>query len=403
MIIYTLIITQCVATGTMIYAKGKKSGELYSLLACQATAVLWMFFSMIEQTSSTTAEMMFSVRLTLIPIMVLGALWLIFSLYYAGIIRTGNQVKIILLILLPPALCMWPLLTDKLFWLIVVSKTLGKSRDVWGILFYSDVCISYVYIFLSAYFIIRKSVGKGGSRAMSLLLVSALLCPVVVNFLTGLKIVGTPGFDLTPLSFAIYSIVISVYIFKYRFIEIIPIAVYELFSTLNEAVFIGDKNGLIKEYNKTCESYFRDYIDLHRCTDIQTFFNLLEAFAEDKLIVSQIASESRNPCYSVESTVKIVFPQEQERQYTLNILPLRDRKDRVIGKLVTFKDVTEYQMSTLETERNRLSDDLHDSLGNCINVINSNLEYALKNFADTPEVKECIRISYEKIPALFST
>ncbi len=94
-------------------------------------------------------------------------------------------------------------------------------------------------------------------------------------------------------------------------------------------------------------------------------------------------------------------PLNDTRQYNVSIRPLLAANRKVIGKLITFKDVTEYRLQTLENERQRLSDDLHDSLGNCINVISSNLEYVLRNTNDSEEIKECLRISYEKTTGAF--
>lgn len=401
-IIYTFLIIQCAITATVIFVKAKKTGELYSLIACFVAMVLWLYLAMIELMSSSTTQLLINVRLTLFPIMFIGAFWLVFSLYYAGIIKPKNQLKIILLVMLPQVLCVWPLFTDKFFHLVLVSKTLGEYKDVWGVLFYVSTVITYLYVIASVLLILKKTKSNFGNKTKSNLLVIAVSIPLIINFLTGLKLIGEIGFDVTPLSFSVFSIIISIYIFKYRFIEIKPVAVQELFETINEAVFIIDKKGDILEFNKAATQYFSDLIDLKSCIDISSFLGYLRKHSDDVEILNKLLDYSLgdNSC-SYEDTIKLYSLLLDTKQYSFCIMPLLSGKREVIGKLLTFKNVTEYRLLTLENERNRLSDDLHDSLGNSINVISSNLEYALENFSDSDEIRECIEVSYEKSAGAF--
>lgn len=387
-----------VAASTDLFVRCKKNNELYSLLACHVAIILWLYFSMIEQLSSTVPEEMFRVRFTLVPIMIIGALWFIFILYWAEIITPKNRRKVITAIVLPLLLCMWPLVTEKYFKLILVSKTLGGGHDVWGIFFNIDIAISYSYVVASIIIVIWKSHKRKDNKMISVLLISAILCPGIMNIITGLKFFRIPGFDLTPLTLSLYCIIISIYIHRYRFIEIIPVAAYELFATLNEAVFITDNKGKIIDRNPYCEEYFGELFNIKKCGSIQDFLGQLNDFTLDKKIVSQMVEYIiGNQTNEQENNIRIISPSQDEKQYTLSVLPLKSgKRQKLIGRLVIFKDVTEYRILTITGERNRMSDNLHDSMGNSINVITSNLEYALKNFGDEPEVKECISKSYER-------
>lgn len=115
--------------------------------------------------------------------------------------------------------------------------------------------------------------------------------------------------------------------------------------------------------------------------------------------IRELIEKENGPVY--EDTFRVNSPDSSIKQYTISIVSIRSCKKGSVGKLIVIKDVTEYRQITLSNERNRLSDDLHDGLGNCINSISSNLEYAIKNFDGSPEIKECIEISYEKSTSAF--
>jgi len=402
-IVYTVIMIQCAITATVIYIKAKKTDELYSLLACQVAILLWTFFGMIEYMSRNAGELLSSVKLTMLPLMFISSLWLIFSMFYSGKITSKNKILFISLILLPPILCAWPLLTTKYVYLLIISKAFGYDGITqWGTLFLLNQAISYIYIIASAVIILKKSSTEKRKAKRGWPLILAILFPVLLSFLTGTKILDSPGFDLTPISFSLFNIMITIYILKYNFIEIIPIAAYELFSTLNEAVLIFDKNGDIKEYNEACSEYFMEAFGLGHCADIGSFFSLLKEHTDDIAMLEKMkraASASEDAIF--EDTIKINSWAPNVKQYSFCIIPINKSNGKLIGKILKIKDVTEYRLSTLETERDRLSCDLHDSLGNCINVISSNLEYVMNNFDNTPEIKACIEKSYDKTTTAF--
>ncbi len=401
-IINTLLIIQCAVTAAVIYVKARKTGVLYSLMACNILMILWLFFAIVEKLSANLEQVFIVMKFQGIPVMFIGAACFIFSLFYAGLLKPGNRLKIIAFILVPPVLCYWPLLTESYRHLIIVSKTLGENKDVWGVLFYVNVAFTYAYAFAGVVLLnhkLKKQLGKNGRRFWLLV---AVLIPVAVNVLNQFNVLGQYGFDVLPISFSFFCVIISIYIFRYRFLEVVPIASYELFSSLSEAVFITDSDGAILDCNAAAVRYFGGLFDVGQCLSIQAFLEKLGIFTESRPGLDKVAACAQSPEQSCfEETVKVRDTSGAERQYAVSLQNLTSSGRKTIGKLVTFRDVTEYRLLTLENERHRLSADLHDSLGNCINVISSNLEYALKNFKDSEDIKECLRISYEKTTGAF--
>jgi signal transduction histidine kinase len=136
--------------------------------------------------------------------------------------------------------------------------------------------------------------------------------------------------------------------------------------------------------------------------DFKKVIDALAQYSDDKNKLTQIKNRvTENDGNAYEDTMTLTLPATGSRQYIINILPTYSEGNKLIGRIVVFNDMTEYRSQTLVSERNRVSDELHDSLGNSINVIRSNLEYVLNNFSDTEEVRECLRVSYDKSTGAF--
>lgn len=76
-----------------------------------------------------------------------------------------------------------------------------------------------------------------------------------------------------------------------------------------------------------------------------------------------------------------------------------DRKRNL--SIYAFKDITQYQEKVIDAERNRVSYDLHDRLGNDLNAIRNHLEYALEHAPIESDVQNSIQMSYERSTKAF--
>lgn len=400
-IIYIILIVQGVITVTALYIKAKKNAVLYSLLVCHLMLILWLFFATIENLSIHTGFYLTALRISLLPIMYIPAALMIFVLFYVNIFTKKNR-RLIFLVLLPNILCSWPLLTGKYLYLIIDEMIENHMVTKWGLLFFINLVVSNIYYLISSIIIIYKSLKDRVRLRQAILFLSAILIPASLNILTGTGAIKSPGFDIVPVSFSFVLVAISLLVFKYKTIDIVPLGYNELFNHINSAALIVDRQGSIDEYNSIFADYFNNLFNPHLCTSIYSFLDFINEYSDEKPNldkIKKIIENENGPVY--EDAFRVNSPDSSIKQYTISIVSLMSCKNNSVGKLIVIKDVTEYRSMTLSDERNRLSDDLHDSLGNCINSISSNLEYAIKNFDDSPQIKECIEISYEKSTSAF--
>ena len=400
-IIYIILIIQGAITGTALYIKAKKTAELYTLLLCHIAIVLWLLLATIENFSVGTNFFIIAIRLTLIPIMFIGSLLMIFTLHYVGIITPKNN-KIIWLILATPIICYLPLLTNTYLELVIYKTIKNQMVTQWGVLFFVNTAISHIYFLLSGIIIIYKSIQMNIRVKQNIVLVLSVMVSTTLNILTGTQVIKSPGFDVVPVSFSIVLAVMSLLVFKYKIIDIVPIAYNELFNQINSAALIVDREGNIDEYNCIFVDYFNHLFNPRLCTNVYSFLDFINEHSDEKPNIIKIKEflDSEDG-HAYEDTIRINSPDSSIKQYTISIVSLKTSNRNTIGKLIVIKDVTEYRTVTISDERSRLSSELHDSLGNCINIISSNLEYALKNFDGSSEIKECIEISYAKSTSAF--
>lgn len=400
-LIYIVLIIQGTANITVLYMKAKKTRVFYSLLACHMAMLLWLFFAIIEMFSVGKPFFNIAVRLTLIPIMLIGALFLIFALYYAGLINIKNK-SVTSILLLPSIICYLPLMSEGSSYLVIREMIKDTKVIEWGVVFLFNTILAHIYILTGGIIILYKAFKKSYQLKQNIILCLSLSVPGVLNILQGTGIIKTVGFDYVPVSFSIILATLSVLIFKYQIINIVPIASYKLFNYINSAALIVDSDGNIDDFNNTFEEYFRQLLSSRPCEDVYSLIAYLDKQSDDKKTINkliEILNTKDEQAYEV--TIRTGAGNSDSRQYTISIVPINLSAGRTVGKLIIIKDVTEYRSSTLNEERSRLSNDLHDSLGNCINIISSNLEYALKNITGHPEVRECLEVSYNKTTSAF--
>lgn len=399
-VIYVALIIQSTITAMFLLFKAKKTPKLYSLLGCHIAVILWLFFAIIENLSIGTRNFMIAVRFTLFPIMFIHALWLNFILYYTDVFTSRSKIHILLI--LPAIICYSPLLTNKYLGLII-RETIKDARVTrWGTVFYTNAVISYLYMIISIIVLLYRSFKTRHLFIQNILLSIAALLPSFLSILTGTKILLTPDFDIVPVSFSITLALLSMLIFKYKIINVFPAASYELFNHINSAALIVDREGNIDGYNTIFMDYFNDLYNPKKDGNISLFLETLYQYCIEKRSITKLKEDLSGKDEVIpEVTIQLEIPNSRIKQYKVSAAPIKASKRSKIGRLIIIKDVTEYRIEMLTEERNRLSDDLHDSLGNCINTISSNLEYALKNINNTAEIKDCIEISYEKSTSAF--
>lgn len=246
----------------------------------------------------------------------------------------------------------------------------GVSR-VYGPLFYvPHAAFAYSLTFMSLGLLASHTLQTHGiyQKRAGLLLVSGLFVPVsdLVN------VFGSPlgpQFDLTPLAFFQFTLVVGWVVFRYRFLDLAPIARRQAIENMNDGVLVLDDEQRILDSNAPGRAFLGHETDPtgHRIEGHRP-----ELAAAIRRISDNSAANSVDQTVTVGSLTEAV--------YDLNISPLSVGPEQ-FGHIVVIRDVSERErrIDELQRQNDRLDTFTgvvsHD-LRNPLNVVSGYFELA---------------------------
>jgi len=399
-LLYVAIIIQTVVGIVHIYLRAEKKPDMYRLLACHVIFLIWVFNGIAESLANGTPMLPLAIRFTILPVSITSAFMLRFAVHYSGLVDEKHARRTYLFFL-PIILSLAPLYLN---WHpeLVIKKMVGFTAITeWGPFFLANTYLSYVFLSVGALLIFLKLVREGGFAWQKSMLVLAFLVTIVLNYLTLSGRIEHPGFDVTVFGISLILFVLWDLIARFKMIDIVPQAAYSVYSRLRDGILITDNEGTFMEHNLAAETHFQELFDLTECRNIRTFLLHLNHHVDDKDMMQRLIDIIDHSNSDEVDAIGVLFPNGDIRQFDFNFLSIRSDTGKTIGRLLQWRDVTVNRMLTVEKERLRLSDDLHDSLGNCLNIISSNLEYVLDHYENADNNRQYIQKSYDRTIGAF--
>ncbi|MGE5581560.1 MAG: histidine kinase N-terminal 7TM domain-containing protein [Bacillota bacterium] len=407
----------------MIYTwlKGKRDTTLYTFISCQVLLFIWATFQILRIYAVNYNTEWLDVRFEYSSICFIALSWLVFCLYYTES-KFLNKRNLLILSALP-VLFYISVLTNEYHHLFFAAEDYHFTKK--AVLFWLHTLESYGYCITGTYLLIKYSFRRFGYiRKQIILLVAAFLVPIAANLvmLTGLF---DPGFDITPLSFTISLVFFAVAIFKYKLLNIIPIALRKIVDTMPEAILVIDNQNRVVDYNQAFRNFFPES-DLKIGSGISGFAENLRNEAEKTPRAESVFAAIDDVKKNIDRGGLIILKKLQ-RSFTVNIQSIYSKK-AVIGRVISFNEVTDYQnlwnelqrknlelstknqqlekySATVEElavarERNRFARDVHDTLGQTITLLITLLQIAKNNYREDPKkgearIDESIKIANE--------
>ena len=398
-IIYIVLIMFSLIVMTAIHSKAKKSSILNYVTACQISVVIWLFFAVIENLFRDTPLYPFVVKKVIIIIYYYGPIWLLFTLEY--IKKPGSKSNKWRWLIFLPAVATTLLTLINPDSLLIISDFDGMNGvQEWGIVFLLNALLAYIYVLISSLLIMLSTVRKKRMLKENILLVLSTVIPMIMSVLFYSEIIHPPLFNMMPVSLSIFIAVSAILVFRSKLFDVLPFAIHEVFISINEAVLIIDMDGTIIDFNPACRKLFAPNFEVQACRDLSDLSNNLFENISNQSDIRKTKDALENINQNTIVEFQISMPNEP-KYLTCSVYPFRNSSQRKIGYFLTFFDSTEYRKKTLKNERVRLSNDLHDSIGNSLNIISSNLEYALSHQQCEEEIYDCLQKSYDRSISLF--
>ena len=363
-IIYVIVIGAVFAGLVVLLLKGKKEEYNKWYVLCQGTAIIWCCSQIMILLSETDKQLLIAYTVGNIGICFIGTFWYMFSSKYAA-------KKLI-----PYSICMGMSIGHLLIILTnefhhMYYKSFSMSNVEHGLFFYTNIVSIYILVGAGAFLLLKKiSVNKADKRGKRLIII-AVLIPLFLNILYMIGLIR-PEFDITPLGFGISGILIMFATIKYRFLEVNITAFDVILSALDDGVAIFSKNGSCTYNNEK----FYDFIRVSESNfNLSHLYKRMETFikSEDDVYKDELGRCLHIQFYSTENDMTCVTVKDMTRYYEL----LEQTKQLGITN----------EKLALEKERNRIAQQVHDTAGHTLTMLQSYMKVALAaNDKDEKEV-----------------
>jgi len=170
-------------------------------------------------------------------------------------------------------------------------------------------------------------------------LISGSIFPILGNifYVAGLSPVS--GLDLTPITFTLTGLILTLGIFKFQLLELVPIARDALVENMSDGVLVLDDQNRIVDINPAAQQWLGSTA---RSVVGQPFEGVLAAWPE-------ILFQHQN---TLKAKTEICLTQEPPRHIELQISPIYAQRERFSGRLITIRDITESKLAQQAAARN---------------------------------------------------
>lgn len=334
-VIVSAVISAAIAF--FIWQRRAAAGAISFSLLMLAVAE-WSLAYALELVSHNLASALFWDNVAWLGAAVTPTLWLAFVLQYTGRARWLTRRNIVLLSIVPlvTLVLVW---TNQYQGLVESNFSLDTSGPfaalnmAFGSWYWINLWYSYLLALVAAVLLCRFIQTLVRSTQMYLGQVGALLiammAPWVGNALTSFGLNPAPELDLTPFAFAISGLAIAWSLFRYRLLDIIPVAREAVFEGMSEAVIVVDEQGRVVDLNPAAQRLMR------YTASKAVGYPFAQVFPE----LAEHSGDAANTHAGI-----VQDSGETQRYFDLHISPLyqRDNQPSTAGRLIVLNDITEH-------------------------------------------------------------
>ncbi len=373
--ILPLLAAAAISAALAFYAWRRRSapGVAPFILLMLAVAE-WSLGSALRLASADLATKLLWAKVRYVGILVVPSAWLILILRFTNRDKWLARRNVALLTVEPVVILLlaWTNEWHSLIWSHVGLKPSGDLL-VWhathGAAFWVHTVYSYS-LFLIGMLLLVQTLTRSPHlyRAQAGALIVGGLAPLAGNVLSTFRLTPFP-LDLTPFCFTAAGVVAAWALFRFRLLDIVPIARDAVVESLSDGVIVLDAQNRIVDINPTAQAIIGQ-------TAQQAIGQpAAQVFAPWRDLVRRYRD-------TTQAHDEIVLGEEHaQRHFDLRILPLYGWRNRLTGRLVVLRDITERKnaeqalrgqkqlfeslvsVARATAERPTLEDTLHNALG----------------------------------------
>ncbi len=401
-------------------AKGRRNSLFYGYVVCQMLMFVWTAGQICEIMAANYEIRWLTVQIQYIAFAFIGVSWLILCLIIVGYKPYKNKLFMIG-ILIVPVITAIMVITNESHYLFFESFTYTARKT--GIGFWIQSYYTYLCFFPTGFMLYNKYKQEiKNNKKLCGIITATIMLPVITNVIYTFSLFGVK-MDYTPSTFAVTMSVSALLVIKYKFINIMPTVLNDMFNSMHEAVLVADNKGNIVERNKYYTDIIGTWIPEKLCIASLKELTEMLAFYMDKTEENNKIIESIYDNSVYELSAEFYIGSKRERYYEMKIRPIYSIRNRIIGKILCFNDITEYknrintiseknieleelnnelsqankQISeyaetskelAITKERNRVAHEIHDTIGHTMTMLITLMKVAKIEFASNPEQAE---------------
>ena len=366
-----------VSTFIWIVRKGSSKRSTMLFAVCQTAIILWILSQLLILYSTTLTQYRISYFIGNTGISIFSPFWLMFCIEYSEF--KGRLIKISRFFPLVTVTALTLVVTNPLHHLYY--SEFGVNVKKYAMLFYVFQFIYYSLILAGIIILCLNQVTENKKITKQIiLLVMSTGIPLFINTLTITGITKNE-IELTPLFFAFSSIMIAVALSRYGLLNINSTAMQDITDTIGTGIIIFDARDNISYINNAAKEILN-----------KDFTN----FREFSSFLYQITGTEYNMLLKRED-IEI-----NKKHYSFSDSFCFNKSKNKIARIISVNDITEYyeladteKKLSLEQERNRIAQEIHDSAGHTFTMISSiarilEAETAAENY-DTEKCSEYLK------------
>jgi diguanylate cyclase (GGDEF)-like protein/PAS domain S-box-containing protein len=300
---------------------------------------VWAFAYAMITLSPSIEEKILWLKIENTGILTVPALWFIFTLQYTRLDRWLNRYTGALFFVIP-LISLTLLFVPgwfNYFYSSVhpVSASGGPLVISRGPFYYAPLITAYVLNLTGMGLLIWRFIQyRNIYRSQLVILIGAVLIPLLVNVFYQLAPRIIPSFtfsvDLTPISFTVTALLLSMGIFGLRLFDLIPIARHTVMEHIPELVFVVDAHDRVLDANSVAQKI------LGKTMDEIIGRDPLEVFREWPQLLNRflIANETHE---------EIQIPGDPPRTLELVVSALYNHFNQLEGRIIVAHDITEHK------------------------------------------------------------
>lgn len=223
--------------------------------------------------------------------------------------------------------------------------SVGWTYTPW---FWVHMAYSYTLLLIAILMIVVNLIQSSHAyRQQTMLLLLGSLIPPLACVVDTFDIISGPV-DVTPIGFALMGPFFITALYRYRLLDLTPVARSKLVETMDDPIMVIDASGRIVDLNHAAQSI----VD----------FPSREAIGRPAGEVLSRWPDLIGFCHKVNTVKKEIRIKvnQVQRSYDLHISPLTDRQARITGSLIVLRDITSRKKAEQELEQ--LIDQLQKAL-----------------------------------------